>query len=405
MRPRRSRSSRTSGPRSPQRLEDAEAHSARIAAELSAAETTSREAEAALAELLARQAAMRAERRVAEAALEAAQAQLGRTEQEQAEARRASCGARRRTASRCARVTKPKRERRRRARRWPKPKPGGVEAEQGRAQLPKRATRPKAGSPRRAPRCRRRSSEHDALARALEHGGGAAIASLRAEPGYERALAAALGEDADAAIGGDGPRRWQGSEALAGRSRASRRNATASPTMSSAPRELLRRLRQVAVADEDKGQPLAVGQRLVTRDGRLRRWDGFVAVGDGRSGGRAAASRQSSRRARRRIAGARKCRRARRPAERDRALADDGAIAGRLPRKRALPRWPPSATRAKRPGRSTLRPRRSSGSRRSARALTQRQADLEPVLGAATRSRGRRRALARRPARSRGARA
>ena len=45
-------------------------------------------------------------------------------------------------------------------------------------------------------------SEHDALARALDQGGGAAIASLKAEPGYERALAAALGEDADAAIGG-----------------------------------------------------------------------------------------------------------------------------------------------------------------------------------------------------------
>ena len=42
-----------------------------------------------------------------------------------------------------------------------------------------------------------------------------------------------------------------------------------------------RRLRQVAVADEDMGQALAVGQRLVTRNGRLRRWDGFVAVGSG----------------------------------------------------------------------------------------------------------------------------
>jgi hypothetical protein len=39
-------------------------------------------------------------------------------------------------------------------------------------------------------------SEHDALARALEHGGGSAIATLQAQPGYERALAAALGEDA-----------------------------------------------------------------------------------------------------------------------------------------------------------------------------------------------------------------
>ncbi len=48
-----------------------------------------------------------------------------------------------------------------------------------------------------------------------------------------------------------------------------------------APDELSRRLRQVAVADEDKGQELAVGQRLVTRDGKLRRWDGFVAHGAG----------------------------------------------------------------------------------------------------------------------------
>src|SRR5437868_2948475 len=66
-----------------QRLQDSEAHAARIGAELSTVEVVSREAEAALAELLARQAAMRAERRVAEAALEAARAQLGRTEQEQ----------------------------------------------------------------------------------------------------------------------------------------------------------------------------------------------------------------------------------------------------------------------------------------------------------------------------------
>src|SRR6185369_6077420 len=123
-------------------------------------------------------------------------------------------------------------------------------------------------------------SEHDALARTLEHGGGAAMASLSAEPGYERALAAALGEDADAAVGGDGPRRWQGSDALA-----------SDPALPSglecladhvtAPSELARRLKQVAVADEDSGQQLAVGQRLVTRDGLLRRWDGFVATGVG----------------------------------------------------------------------------------------------------------------------------
>src|SRR6185503_10905092 len=54
-----------------------------------------------------------------------------------------------------------------------------------------------------------------------------------------------------------------------------------------APPELERRLRQVGVCDADQGQALAVGQRLVTRDGLLRRWDGFVSAG----GGAAAAER------------------------------------------------------------------------------------------------------------------
>src|SRR5204862_1047099 len=113
------------------------------------------------------------------------------------------------------------------------------------------------------------------------HSGGAVIASLRAEPGYERALAAALGEDADAAIGAsENPRRWQGSDVSPG-----------DPVLPAgidcladhvtAPPELLRRLKQVAVVDEDTDQPLAVGQRLVTLGGRLRRWDGFVAEGSG----------------------------------------------------------------------------------------------------------------------------
>jgi chromosome segregation protein len=123
-------------------------------------------------------------------------------------------------------------------------------------------------------------SEHEALARALEHSGGAAIASLKAEPGFERALAAALGEDADAAIGGDGARRWQGSDIAPG-DPALPAGTACLADHASAPKELARRLRQVAVADEDTGQPLAVGQRLVTRDGRLRRWDGFVASGSG----------------------------------------------------------------------------------------------------------------------------
>ncbi len=65
-------------------------------------------------------------------------------------------------------------------------------------------------------------AEAQALERALQHGGGSAIESLSADAGYERALAAALGEDADAAIGGDGPRRWTGSERFGGAIRRSR---------------------------------------------------------------------------------------------------------------------------------------------------------------------------------------
>ena len=59
-------------------------------------------------------------------------------------------------------------------------------------------------------------SERDALARALASGGGAALAEVRAKPGYERALAAALGDDLDAAIGGEG-------RAALGRQRSARR--------------------------------------------------------------------------------------------------------------------------------------------------------------------------------------
>ena len=60
------------------RLADGESQAARVAADLTAAEASSRQAEADLAALLAREAAMRAERRVSEAALEAARTQADR---------------------------------------------------------------------------------------------------------------------------------------------------------------------------------------------------------------------------------------------------------------------------------------------------------------------------------------
>ncbi|HSQ98916.1 MAG TPA: chromosome segregation protein SMC [Sphingomicrobium sp.] len=263
-----------------QRLADAEGHASRLAADLTLAEARSREAEATLADLLARQAAMRAERRVADAALEASRAQLARTKQESARLAeqlssigdgREQVDAQREAEAKAAAAVEAVR----------KAEMQRAEADQGRAAAAERrdAAETKLAAARAAFSAAK--SEHDALAAALEHGGGSAIASLSAEPGYERALAAALGEDADASIGEtDSPRRWGGSEPqpsdppLPGGTQCLADHV-------SAPAELLRRLRQIAVVDADAGQVLAVGQRIVTRGGLVRRWDGFVARGAG----------------------------------------------------------------------------------------------------------------------------
>ena len=54
-------------------------------------------------------------------------------------------------------------------------------------------------------------SERSALERALAKSDGAkAIDRIKVQPGYERALAAALGEDVNAAVGGESGRRWTG---------------------------------------------------------------------------------------------------------------------------------------------------------------------------------------------------
>ncbi|HZC38753.1 MAG TPA: chromosome segregation protein, partial [Sphingomicrobium sp.] len=255
-----------------------------------------------------------------------------------------------------------------------------VEAEQGRAEAADQrdAVESRLASARAALSAAK--SEHEALARALEHGGGAAIASLKAEPGYERALAAALGEDADAAIGGESPRRWQGSAAQPG-----------DPTLPvacecladrvSAPSELMRRLKQVAVVDKDTGQPLAIGQRLVTRDGRLRRWDGFVAEGSG------AAAAERLLRANRLAALATELPGLEKAVENARAERDD-ALAQMEQCRAAAEESRHAALAAERDARDATRAGDSAvaaleriEAQRS--ALIERQADLEPVLEAA----------------------
>ncbi|WP_226018384.1 chromosome segregation SMC family protein [Novosphingobium sp. FKTRR1] len=106
-----------------------------------------------------------------------------------------------------------------------------------------------------------------------------AIASTRIAPGWERALAAVLGRDAAAPVGplpdGVEGRFWTGATAPAPLA-----DSLAHHVSACAP-ELTARLALVRVAAEDSGQALEPGEWLVTPAGHLRRWDGFVARGEG----------------------------------------------------------------------------------------------------------------------------
>jgi len=103
---------------------------------------------------------------------------------------------------------------------------------------------------------------------------------LRVTPGYEAALASALGDDLDAGTAKDAARSWGGADK--GKDDPSLPPGTRSlADFVKAPAALARRLSQVAVTETDADQPLAVGQRIVTTDGVMRRWDGFVTRGDG----------------------------------------------------------------------------------------------------------------------------
>ena len=139
--------------------------------------------------------------------------------------------------------------------------------------------------------------ELDALTRDLSQQDGAnkALDQVAAASGYEIALAAALGDDLNASIAdaeGEG-RFWTG-VAVSGISGDARAGATRLSDHVTAPAALAARLQHIWVADSDDGAPLGLGERLVTMDGRLRRWDGFVASGDG-----AAAAEKLARRNRR----------------------------------------------------------------------------------------------------------
>ena len=104
-----------------------------------------------------------------------------------------------------------------------------------------------------------------------------ALDRVQAAKGYEAALAAALGDDLDAALDARAAAYWAGAEAP---SPSWPDGVAPLADHVTAPEQLKARLALCGVADQGEIERLAkslpIGARLVTREGDLWRWDGFV---------------------------------------------------------------------------------------------------------------------------------
>ena len=132
------------------------------------------------------------------------------------------------------------------------------------------------------------STERDTIAKLLGSGNDGefppVVDQIKVEPGYETALGAALGDDLDAPIAQEASIHWRDLD-LSHDDHALPADAEPLVMHVEAPQALTRRLRQIGVVSREDGtklQPhLKPGQRLVSRQGDLWRWDGFVAAADG----------------------------------------------------------------------------------------------------------------------------
>jgi chromosome segregation protein len=262
------------------RIADVERLKPAAAAQLADAERAARDAEVALAQALSQQAREEADAQIARSAAAAARTRLERASRDLAQieaglaalgdgsdfaAARADAAARRASAERDAAAAAAAIEAAEAARADAAAARETAEAGLSAARATLSALDSEAGALRKA-------LARPAEDRLLDH--------VRAAPGFERALAAALGDDLEtplaawtaAAAAGDPPL-GPGLTGLAAHV--------------TAPAALARRLAQIGVAPADDGRPLAPGQQLVTPEGAMRRWDGLAA----RDGGAAAAER------------------------------------------------------------------------------------------------------------------
>lgn len=109
------------------------------------------------------------------------------------------------------------------------------------------------------------------------------LEQISVERGYETALGAALGEDLDVPLDRSAPVHWGQSEVQPGDA-ALPEGIKSLASVVRAPAQLARRLAQIGIVEAGDGKrlqaQLAPGQRLVSREGALWRWDGFTASAD-----------------------------------------------------------------------------------------------------------------------------
>src|SRR5262249_44951135 len=104
---------------------------------------------------------------------------------------------------------------------------------------------------------------------------------IKVEAGYEMALAAALGDDLEAPTVPDAPVRW-GTNPPAAPDPALPMGASPLSAHVTGPAEIARRLQQIGLCRAQDApalqRQLKAGQRLVSVEGDLWRWDGFAAA-------------------------------------------------------------------------------------------------------------------------------
>ncbi|TPO12338.1 chromosome segregation protein SMC [Mesorhizobium sp. B1-1-5] len=109
------------------------------------------------------------------------------------------------------------------------------------------------------------------------------LEQINVERGYETALGAALGEDLDVPLDRSAPVHW-GESVVQPSDAALPEGVKSLASVVRAPPQLARRLAQIGIVDGADGRrlqaQLSPGQRLVSRDGALWRWDGLTASAD-----------------------------------------------------------------------------------------------------------------------------